>query len=395
MVGDRGGPTGRDAVTVLFVAANPAATSRLALDEEAHRIERELRMAKYRDAFRFRTLWAARPVDLLRGLNDEQPAVIHFSGHGKHGEGLVLADDDGETVTVPGASLRRLLAALPTAIRLVVLNACFSSDHGAEVANVVGCAIGMNAAIGDIAARRFSEALYSAMGSGLSVRSAFEQAVAMSALHADRRIGRDVEPASEPPPEEPSAQVPVLHHRRDVDPKTIVLVARGQVVGEAADSETGPSVSATMNAGGGAARRGKSMAGDRGVQIGRDAVGNVITTGDGNLIEADITATKREEHADPAAVDLVRELAVIRTLLLSVESEHAKKIGRALDDADEEASKKGEGSKDELGKALDRALSYAKSASAFAVTAAKLGPHLKNVVAWLGDKWTALLTHLA
>ncbi|TMQ04475.1 MAG: hypothetical protein E6J90_23735 [Deltaproteobacteria bacterium] len=137
------------------------------------------------------------------------------------------------------------------------------------------------------------------------------------------------------------------------------------------------------------------MAGDRNVSIGRDAVGNVITTGDHNVVEAHVTATKREARvADPATVDVIKELAAIRALLTSLESEHAKKIDRALDDAGEEAGKKTAGSKDELGKALDRALTYAKSASAFAATAAKLGPHLQNVVAWLGDKWTALLTHL-
>ena len=90
-----------------------------------------------------------------------------------------------------------------------------------------------------------------------------------------------------------------------------------------------------------------------------------------------------------------KELAAIRALLTSLESEHAKKISRALDDADEEAAKKAAGSKDEMGKALDRALTYAKSASAFATAAAKLGPHLKNVRAWLGDRWTTLLIHLA
>ena len=137
------------------------------------------------------------------------------------------------------------------------------------------------------------------------------------------------------------------------------------------------------------------MAGDRGVRIGCDGIGNVIVTGDRNAVGAQVTATKTEAPlADPATIDVAKELAVIRALLLSLESEHAKKIDRALDDADEEASKKSEGSKDELGKALDRALGYAKSASAFATVAAKLAPLLKNVVTWLGGTWTALLTHL-
>jgi hypothetical protein len=145
----------------------------------------------------------------------------------------------------------------------------------------------------------------------------------------------------------------------------------------------------------GAAKEDGWMAGDRGIRIGRDAVGNVITTADHNVVEAHVTATNREAPVvDPETVDMAKELAAVRALLTSLESEHAKTIGRALDDAEEEAGKKTSGSKDELGKALDRALTYAKSASAFATTAAKLGPHLRNVVAWLGDKWTALLTHL-
>jgi len=39
-------------------------------------------------------------------------------------------------------------------------------------------------------------------------------------------------------------------------------------------------------------------------------VGNVITTGDRNVVEADVTATKCEELADPATVNVAQELAV-------------------------------------------------------------------------------------
>jgi mevalonate pyrophosphate decarboxylase len=94
-------------------------------------------------------------------------------------------------------------------------------------------------------------------------------------------------------------------------------------------------------------------------------------------------------------VDVAKELAAMRAILMTLESEHANKIGRALEDAGDEVSKKSGANKDELGKALDRALGYAKSASAFAAAATKLAPHLRNAVAWLGGKWTALLTHLA
>jgi len=144
-------------LTILFVSANPAATARLALDEEARLIERELRMAKYRDAFRIRTLWAARPLDLVRGLHDESPAVIHFAGHGKEGDGLVLVEDGSRELTVTGDHLSRLLDALPKAVVLVVLNACFSEEQCRQCVDSIGCAIGMSEPIGDVDALRFSE----------------------------------------------------------------------------------------------------------------------------------------------------------------------------------------------------------------------------------------------
>ena len=138
------------------------------------------------------------------------------------------------------------------------------------------------------------------------------------------------------------------------------------------------------------------MAGDRNVTIEGDAVGNVVVAGDKNVVEGHVTATKHvAPPIDPAMVDMAKELGAIRTLLQGLESEYTKKIGRALDDADEEASKKVGANKEELGRALDRALGYAKSATAFTTAASKLAPHLRAVVAWLGSQWTTLLGYLA
>jgi hypothetical protein len=53
---------------ILFLAANPSGTDRLALDREARSIQVELRRSGYRDRFDFVTRWAAEPLDLLREL---------------------------------------------------------------------------------------------------------------------------------------------------------------------------------------------------------------------------------------------------------------------------------------------------------------------------------------
>src|SRR4051794_13788671 len=101
------------------------------------------------------------------------------------------------------------------------------------------------------------------------------------------------------------------------------------------------------------------MAGDRSVSIGRDAVGSVVTTGDRNMVDARIEASLTKAVLPPAgSVDIVRELAAIRTLLERLGGEQKARIGRALDDAEEEA-RKPEPDKTEVGHALGRALKAA------------------------------------
>jgi HEAT repeat protein len=213
--------------TILFLASNPRATTRIALDEEARGIERELRLARFRDSFSVRALWAARPLDLLRGLNDERPAIVHFAGHGLRSGGLVLPDDAGVgDVVIDGDDLRRLFEAFPRTVRLVVLNACFSDEQCDVLKEVIGCAIGMTASMGDVAARRFAEALYGALGAGRSVKVAFDKAVAFLHIVAQagdgdtREVRRDVDAA-----ERTLASVPVLRCRAELDPDRISFVS--------------------------------------------------------------------------------------------------------------------------------------------------------------------------
>src|SRR5215471_3600211 len=68
--------------TILFLAANPLGTDRLALDREARAIQVELERSGFRDSFELVTRWAAEPLDLLRELRKLKPTVVHFSGPG-------------------------------------------------------------------------------------------------------------------------------------------------------------------------------------------------------------------------------------------------------------------------------------------------------------------------
>jgi CHAT domain len=192
--------TGRH--VILFLAANPSETTRLALDEECAAIERELRMTTCRDDFDFRSKWAVSVDEMMRYLNELQPAIIHFSGHGggstgiyleegrleapaaprdvggTSSAGIYLQDEHHQQQYVRAHALAQMIGSAAPAARLVVLNACFSDAAAEALRGVVDCVVGMRGAIGDDAARSFAVGFYRALGHRRSVGNAVDQAVA-------------------------------------------------------------------------------------------------------------------------------------------------------------------------------------------------------------------------
>lgn len=196
-----------DKCQILFLAASPAGTRSLALDDECREIEQKLRAADYRDALTFITKWAVRPDDLLQYLNQFRPHVVHFSGHGSSTEEIVLMDKDRQPKPVSKAALKQLFSTLRDNIRLVVLNACFSRPQAEAITEVIDCAIGMKRAIGDKAAITFAASFYRAIAFGRTVQEAFDQGKAALMLEGI-----------------PEQDTPVLLVRPGVNPNSIFLV---------------------------------------------------------------------------------------------------------------------------------------------------------------------------
>ncbi len=160
---------------ILFLAANPVATSRLRLDEEVREIEAGLQRAKHRDRFTLQQKWAVRSRDLQRAMLDCQPQIVHFSGHGIGGTtdtGLVLEDITGQPKLVSTEALTALFKLFERSVECVVLNACYSERQARAIAQHIPYVIGMNEAIGDRAAIEFSVGFYDALSAGKSVEQA-------------------------------------------------------------------------------------------------------------------------------------------------------------------------------------------------------------------------------
>ena len=175
--------------TVLFLAANPLDTAALRLDEEVRHITRSIRAAEFRDAIRLVPWFAARPDDLVQGLLEHRPQVLHFSGHGNPNGEICFIGDDGRTRPVSPAALHRVLGVLRD-VRVVVLNACHSAAQAAVIKEHVDVTIGMSRGIGDGAAIAFAGGFYRALGFGLSIQDAFDLGVA--SLPLEGIAGEDI-----------------------------------------------------------------------------------------------------------------------------------------------------------------------------------------------------------
>lgn len=191
---------------ILFFAANPTATSRLSLGEEVRAITEKIRGAKFRDTIELTTAWATRPDDLLQYLNEHEPTIVHFSGHGGGPTGLVLQGDSGDAILVKARALRELFRNLKRKVRLVVLNACYSQVQAKAIAKDIDCVVGMRVSIGDEAARVFAASLYRAIGFGRSIKDAFDQGKIALRLHGI-----------------PEADTPILIFRKGVHPSRVYL----------------------------------------------------------------------------------------------------------------------------------------------------------------------------
>jgi hypothetical protein len=200
--------------TILFLAANPLGTDRVALDREARAIQAELERSGFRDRFELVTRWAAEPLDLLRELRKLKPTVVHFSGHGTAGiaghapgpepprevdlepghngsdprSGLFFQGPDGDPQLVSTEALEETFGAAGSSVQLIVLSACYSELNAQALLRHAGCVVGMSGAITDDAARSFAIGFYGGLGERESIAAAYAQGCAAIRLQglADR-----------------------------------------------------------------------------------------------------------------------------------------------------------------------------------------------------------------
>ena len=163
-------------IKILILTANPSNTDRLQLPQEIREIETEIERSRFRDQFEIINKGAVRVDDLHRALQQYQPAIVHFSGHGAGEKGLVLEDNSGQMKLVPNDALVELFRQYRNTVKCVFLNACYSETQAVAIYQQIDCIIGMNRSIGDKTATHFAPKFYATLAQGYSFQDAFDSA---------------------------------------------------------------------------------------------------------------------------------------------------------------------------------------------------------------------------
>lgn len=136
-------------------------------------VQEGLQRASQRDDIQFNCKFAVRVRDLRRGLLDIKPQIVHFSGHGSGTGGIVLENDEGDSILVGTDALANLFALHKESVRCVVLNACYSQEQAEAICKHIPFVVGMSNSVADDSAVEFAVGFYDAIGAGRTYEEAF------------------------------------------------------------------------------------------------------------------------------------------------------------------------------------------------------------------------------
>ncbi len=183
-------------IKILFLASNPSDTGKLALTDEFQKIYDKLQNGKKFDNFQLFQKFAVTSQELLSVIIQHKPDIIHFSGHGlgKSGKvdnardidlgqneqedstGIVLQDSNGLTKIVKTDALANMFKTVNkiSAIKAVILNACYSENQAKAIVQSIPFVIGMNKAIKDEVALTFATGFYLGLADGLDIETSYD-----------------------------------------------------------------------------------------------------------------------------------------------------------------------------------------------------------------------------
>ena len=191
---------------IAFLGTNPEASNPLRTDIEARNLARAMKSTTNRGRIAIRYIPAAEWSDLLDVMNEFQPHIVHFSGHGG-GQGILFDNESGEYdggLEIDYDLLNKFLGATSFNPDLLILNACDTVKGARIFLDNVKAVVAMSDAIDDSSATYFSKFMYVAIAEGQSLSKAVLQGtLALSAMRL------------------PDSKLPIIIARKGLDPESI------------------------------------------------------------------------------------------------------------------------------------------------------------------------------
>lgn len=167
----------RKPLDVLYLTANPSKKYALRVEAEVRQVQEAVRASKLRDNIALHYRPAADLDSIINGLNDHNPGIVHFSGHGYAGglsvDHALVKRRRAKIITFD--LLAKALVATDTPPSVIVLNACQSAGARKAFLPPAKAIVVMRDSISDLAATAFANKFYAAIASGQSLQSAFNQ----------------------------------------------------------------------------------------------------------------------------------------------------------------------------------------------------------------------------
>jgi serine/threonine protein kinase len=160
----------RTKAKILWLAANPAGTNPVELENELGGLEKLLKAAPSRGRIKFTAKHAVDTQDLVDHVSELLPTVVHFSGHGSS-EGIVIQHERQGLRVIAGEHLRTFFE--DRGVQLVVLNSCFSEPQAKAILPVVRAVVGTAGRLEVGAALLFATSFYRTLANGKPVGEAF------------------------------------------------------------------------------------------------------------------------------------------------------------------------------------------------------------------------------
>jgi len=167
---------------ILFVGANNLHESQLSLEKEVNQMEASFtkkRGGGYWDhRVTFRSRFYAGIGELVQGLRDFDPVILHFACHGR--KSVLQLFEESLSVDDFVVAIQAWCNDGDKKLRLIVANACHTSRLAQALSEHVDFVIGHDTPVQDEHAVKFAENLYGGLGNGDSLYLSFTMAKLVS-----------------------------------------------------------------------------------------------------------------------------------------------------------------------------------------------------------------------